>query len=392
MRALFGEVQHYAWGSTTAIPKILGIEPDDRPWAELWLGAHPAAPSRVDEPDSTTTLDQVLETQPHLIGGRAVDTFGPRLPFLLKILAAQQALSLQTHPSRAQAEAGFAREEAAGVPIDAPHRVYVDDWPKPEIMVALEDFHALCGFRHPTQTADLFDGLGDTGLDDVLADLRDPDPNIALRKTFTAVLGLSAERVDEFVALAAQHMHAPGPLGQFANTAVEIAADYPGDPGVVAALLMNRILLRAGEGIFLEAAVMHAYLRGTGIELMANSNNVLRGGLTPKHVDVRELSRLVRFEPYTPAPFRGVPQGPGTVHYPVPAPEFALWRMDVGAQPLALPGADRGRIVLATAGPVTITSQDGALTFAAGDAAWLDAKEDGQISGDGTAWIAASGV
>lgn len=392
MRALFGEAQHYAWGSPTAIPEILGIEPDGRPWAELWLGAHPAAPSKVDDPDSGTTLDQFLAAQPHLIGSRAVEEFGPRLPYLLKILAAKQALSLQTHPSRAEAQAGFAREEAAGIPIDAPHRLYVDDWPKPEIMVALEDFHALCGFRAPAETADLFDQFGDTGLDDVLGALRDPDPGIALRKTFTAVLTLPRERVDAFVQLANPHIHAPGQFGQFANTAVEIAADYPGDPGVLAALLMNRILLRPNEGIFLEADVMHAYLRGSGIELMANSNNVLRGGLTEKHVDVPELSRLVHFAPYDPIPFRGVPQGPGTVHYPVPVPEFALWRMDVNEQPLALPAPDRGRIVLATSGPVTITSHDGALTFSAGSAAWLDASEDGQISGDGTVWIAASGA
>ena len=155
MRALIGEVQHYDWGSTTAIPHILGVEPDGRPWAELWLGAHPTAPSRLDDADGPT-LDDVLAEDPSGIGAGAVDAFGPRLPYLLKILAAKQALSLQTHPSRAQAEEGFARDEEAGVPRDARERLYVDDWPKPEIMVALEDFHALCGFRDPIETADLF--------------------------------------------------------------------------------------------------------------------------------------------------------------------------------------------------------------------------------------------
>ncbi|NLT31338.1 MAG: mannose-6-phosphate isomerase, class I [Propionibacterium sp.] len=394
MRALIGEVQHYDWGSTTAIPHILGVEPDGRPWAELWLGAHPTAPSRLDDADGPT-LDDVLAEDPSGIGAGAVDAFGPRLPYLLKILAAKQALSLQTHPSRAQAEEGFAREEEAGVPRDARERLYVDDWPKPEIMVALEDFHALCGFRDPIETAGLFTALGEVGPDrlgDVLAPLRDPDTTNALRETFTSVLQLTSAQVDDFVALAAEHTDAPEPVGQFARTAVELAADYPGDPGVIAALLMNRILLSPGDAVFLEADVMHAYLRGAGIELMANSNNVLRGGLTPKHVDVAELSRMVHFEPYTPEIFRGDEAGTGVTHYRVPVPEFTLWRIDADTAALEVPATERGRILLVTGGTATVTGSGVELTTSPGRAAWLAAGDQVTVSGPATAWVAAAGV
>ncbi|MGJ3508819.1 mannose-6-phosphate isomerase, class I [Enemella sp. A6] len=394
MRALIGEVQHYDWGSTTAIPRILGVEPDGRPWAELWLGAHPTAPSKLDDTDGPT-LDRVLESDPSGIGTGAVDAFGPRLPFLLKILAAKQALSLQTHPSREQAEAGFAREEAEGIPRDARERLYVDDWPKPEIMVALEEFHALCGFRDPIQTADMFTALGEVGPDrlgDVLAPLRDPDTTNALRETFTSVLQLTSAQVEAFVALAAEHTDAPEPVGQFARTAVELAADYPGDPGVIAALLMNRIVLHPGDAVFLEADVMHAYLRGAGIELMANSNNVLRGGLTPKHVDVPELSRMVHFEPYTPRIFRGTETGTGLTHYEVPVPEFTLWRIDADNEPVEVPATERGRILLVTSGTASVQGPDTELATSPGQAVWLAAGEQASVRGVSTAWVAASGI
>src|SRR5918998_3332152 len=157
MERLGGVVQPYAWGSPTVIPELLGIEPSGEPQAELWFGAHPLAPSiAAGEP-----LDKIVDRDPEGVVGRAsVDAFGPRLPFLVKIIAADRPLSLQAHPTRQQAEAGYAREEAAGVPRDAPHRTYRDGWPKPEVLCALRDTEALCGFRHPGETYGLFERLG----------------------------------------------------------------------------------------------------------------------------------------------------------------------------------------------------------------------------------------
>ena len=208
-------------------------------------------------------------------------SFGPRLPFLLKIIAADQPLSLQAHPSREQAEAGYAREQDAGVPRDAPHRVYRDGWPKPEVLCALFDTEALCGFRDPAETYELFACLGVPNALRLVAMLGKPDvPAVErLAVTFGRLLRLEEQQRDVVgeVERAARRSREGGPLGRFARTAVELAAHHPGDPGVLAALLMNRISLHPLDAIFLPAGNLHAYLCGGGVEIMANSDNVMRG-------------------------------------------------------------------------------------------------------------------
>lgn len=394
MHLLQGTVQHYAWGTTDAIPALLGTEPDGTPHAEYWLGAHAQAPSKVGD----TTLDALISSDPSILGDKVRGTFGDDLPFLMKVLSARHALSIQAHPSREQAEVGFARENAAGIPQDAPERVYSDDWPKPEILVALDEFETLSGFRDPMSSAALFSALGvSEDLGSLLAPLTERKGGAALAQVFLEVLSLEgnrAEVIDLVVAAAMRHASDSGPVGDFARTAVELDAVFPGDRGILAALLMNRVKLQPGEAVYVPAGHMHAHLKGTGIEVMANSDNVIRGGLTPKHVDVRELVAVVGFDPAEPDVVRPDPVRPGVERYSVPCPEFGVWRVrpQQSQEPVVLPGRKSARIVFVVEGSLTLQDGESSLRLARGEAAFLGASETGVLAtGDGLAFVSASG-
>ncbi len=390
MRELTGVVKHYAWGSRTEIPHILGTSPDGSPQAEYWLGAHPLSPSLADG----QALDALIRQQPELLGSESRERFGERLPFLMKILAAREQLSLQAHPSRTDAEVGFAREDAAGIPRDAPTRTYRDDWPKPELLCALGPFEVLYGFRIPRCSADLFAALQVEALDALVAPLaREVDPTEAIKQTCLGfLLRADGPLVDEVVAAAQVRTGAPDQLGLFARTAVALAEKYPGDPGVLAALLMNRKTLRRFEAINVPAGLMHAYMYGTGIEVMASSDNVLRGGLTSKHIDVEGLASVVDFRPCTPTLVAPQEVAPGLWHYPTPAPEFGVWRTTSPAAPVPLPADGRARIVLAAEGTLRLATGTGRIDLPQGAALLVAADESATLEGDGTAFIAAPGV
>ena|SRR5690606_25156299 len=389
---LTGTVQPYPWGSTTAIPELLGVEPTGEPQAELWLGTHPQGPGRLEGRD----LGDFLAAAPRdRIGAVAVDRFGPRLPYLMKVLAAARPLSLQAHPSREQAEQGFAREEAAGIPQDAADRTYRDDWPKPEALCALEPVQALCGFRDPAETYALFRRLGVSSALDLVAPLADGGA-AALAEVFGRLLRLGPDQrdvIDEVVA-AAESIASAGDaeLDQFARTAVELARSYPGDPGVIAGLLLNRVGYDAYDAIFLPAGNLHAYLSGTGVEIMANSDNVLRGGLTGKHIDVDELIKVLDFTPLRPELVPIVEESPGVFGYRTPAPEFGLWRLEPGGSTVELPGPGTGRVLLVVAGSVTLSGTGRELTLGRGESAFVTADAaDPQVTGHGTAFVGGPG-
>lgn len=395
MQVLHGTFQHYAWGTTDAIPALLGRPADGRPVAEYWLGAHPLAPSEVDG----VRLDALLAGNPQVIGEATRAAFGDRLPYLVKVLSARHALSLQAHPSREQAEEGFAKENAAGLAADSPERTYRDDWPKPELLVALNEFRGLAGFRDPKRTAALFGGLGVADeLASVIGPLTERKGSAALAEVFLDVLSLKGERarLSEVVCAAAmRHKDAPGELGEFSRTILELDEVFPTDPSIIAAALMNRVTLHPGEGLYVPAGQMHAYLSGTGVEVMANSDNVIRGGLTSKHVDVGELVRVVDFEPSTPKPIQPVAARDGVEKYPTPCQEFDVWRITPGSVPGAinLPGAKSARILLLTDGEVELTSGSDRLRLRRGEAAFLPATDPtATISGDGVAFMTASGL
>lgn len=393
MERLTGVIQPYAWGSRTAIPELLGTEPTGEPQAELWLGAHPLAPSIVDgEP-----LDKVVAYDPvGVVGRAAVEAFGPRLPFLLKIIAAEQPLSLQAHPSRQQAEAGYAREQAAGVPRDAPHRTYRDGWPKPELLCALAETEALCGFGEPHETYQMFQRLA---VDDALmlvapladADLPAPD---RLRAVFSRLLRLGPDErtVISEIVQAAEAIQGSDDLARFWRTACELNTYYPGDPGVLAALLMNRITLQPGDALFMPSGNLHAYLSGGGIEIMANSDNVMRGGLTPKYVNVDELLAILDFTPGLRSLITPIEESRGVWRYPTPAPEFALWRLQPQGEPVAVPAAGSGRVLLVTDGELTALSATAELDLVRGQSALLTAGEEARLIGRGTAFVGGPGV
>lgn len=394
MQLLRGTVQHYAWGTTDAIPALLGVPADGRPFAEYWLGSHPLSPSEVEG----GTLDALVREHPELIGEPSRVTFGDQLPYLLKVLSARHALSLQVHPSREQAQEGYARENAAGIAPDAPERTYRDDWPKPEIMIALEEFHTLSGFRDPSRTAALFGALGvASDLASVIGPLTERKGPAALAEVFLDVLSMDGERAELsnlVCAAAMKHKDDEGEVGEFARTVLELDEVFPADPGILAALLMNRVVLQPGEAVFVPAGHMHAHLRGTGIEVMANSDNVVRGGLTNKHVDVGELVKVVDFSAGEAEITRPVPAGQGVEAYPAPCPEFAVWRVEpLEAAPVALPGDGSARILLVTSGSAELVRDGERLPLTRGEAAFLTATDDAvALVGDAVAFVAASGL
>jgi mannose-6-phosphate isomerase len=366
MELLDAPIRRYAWGSHTTLAAMQGRPaPTSEPEAELWLGAHPGAPAVLA--GSGRSLDQAIAADPEaLLGPGIAAAYGPRLPFLLKVLAAAQPLSLQAHPDSAQAAAGFAAEEAAGVPRDAPHRTYTDAAHKPELLVAVEPFDALCGFRAPGISADALAGLDVAALLPAVAALRRPAVCDALRAGVSAVLALDPAAVAEAASAAAARSGY--------ELVVELAERYPGDPGVVLALLLNRMTLRPGEAAWMPAGNLHAYLRGTGVEIMAASDNVLRGGLTPKHVNVPELLRVLRFEVLADPVVRAVEIAPGVVTWPVPVDDFALYRavLESGDGPVELPG-DGPRVVLCLRGSVTVDDGLAPVALVGGSAAFARA-------------------
>lgn len=283
MRTIHGFAQHYPWGDTTAIPLILGVPSDGRPWAELWLGTHADGPST-------------------LADGRQLAEESGELPYLLKLLAAARPLSLQTHPNEEQAADGFERGK------------YRDANAKPELLCALTPFDALCGFRPEAATQSL---LRELGLGDFANALND-----GLQSTMTA---LYREEIDWRAAIAACERHR---LPE-AELVTQLAKQYPTDPAVAATLLLNRVHLSPGEALFLEAGNLHAYLSGVGVEVMGASDNVVRCGLTDKTVDVDELLRILRFEVLNDPVLSPIEVRPGQWRYPTPDAPFELWRFEV---------------------------------------------------------------
>lgn len=336
MHLVAGVAQHYAWGDEHAIPDLLGIEPDGRPWAELWFGTHHGAPARLAD------------------GRLLADVAGP-LPYLAKLLAAGEALSLQTHPSADRASEGFAREEAAGIPDDAAHRVYRDASAKPEMVIALTPFEALCGFRPLAGTRGVLTHLG---LTDLAARL-DSDGLPAI------VDALYRGRIDVDAVVAACRHH----LCPEAILVTALAEQYRGDPSIAVTLLLNRVSLAPGQAIFVDAGNLHAYLHGVGVEVMGASDNVVRGGLTPKHIDVDELLEVLDVAPLADPIVRAVRDGDWWA-YTTPGTPFRTWRADLGDDPLVHTASSR-ELLLCTAGPVAPLGRGGGAYLAPGDSVEL---------------------
>ncbi|WP_067720278.1 mannose-6-phosphate isomerase, class I [Nocardia yamanashiensis] len=391
MHELVGALRSYAWGSRTALAQLCGRPvPSAHPEAELWFGAHPADPARVQINGHSESLLELVSADPQRELGPVAGEFGGRLPFLLKILAAEEPLSLQAHPSIEQARAGYARENHAGVALDAPMRNYRDENHKPELVVALNRFEALAGFREPRRTVRLLTALDVPELTPYAELLAAQPDSAGLRTLFTTWIALPQHALANLLPkvldgcvryLSERDAGYDGTPKEFTaevRTALELAEAYPGDAGVLAALLLNRITLEPGQGLFLAAGNLHAYLSGVGVEIMANSDNVLRGGLTPKHVDVPELLRVLDFEPLELPIIEAEQTGPGIYRYDTPAPEFALSRIELAADADPVPLHAGPGIALCTHGNVRLLQGKHELIVECGSAAWISAA-DGPI-------------
>ncbi|WP_341942528.1 mannose-6-phosphate isomerase, class I [Microbacterium sp. LWH10-1.2] len=363
----------YAWGSRTLLAALEGRDPAAGPEAEVWFGDHPGDPADVA---GGGTLDAVT---------------GGSLPYLLKLLAAASPLSIQVHPTIAQAQAGWARE--AGMDAADPRRNYRDDNHKPELIVALsERFESLSGLRPVGDTLRLLALLGDGPGVAALRDRLLAEGDVLRDAIGWLLSGDARTEVDEIIA--AVRDAAATSTGEWAEglrAIAGIADSYPGDPGVVVALLMNHVVLSRGEGLFLRAGLLHAYVSGLGVEIMAASDNVLRGGLTPKHIDVAELLSILDTTPGEVPVLR--PESDGAItDYPVDVPDFALRRVVLSGTPVRVE-VSGPTMVLATGGRVSASTADGeSVDVAVGAVAFAGVEETAlTISGDGEAFIATPG-
>lgn len=396
MYHLQNPVRHYAWGSGLHIPRLLGEEPAGLPWAELWLGAHPADPSRLDD---GRRLDEAIAADPEaMLGEQVASAFG-RLPFLIKLLAAGEPLSLQVHPSSEQARLRFAAQEAAGIPYDAPDRSYQDPSHKPELIYALTRFEGMAGFRDLDRTVAILRELGLPWLDELAERLDGTEtPFQALHEVVTDVLGWTspwlAERLADLSTAAARaedRLHAPPARRRPPAVAPEsvdreslrvfqqtqrLVERYPEDPGVVVTLLLNHVVLAAGEAMFLPAGIIHAYTSGFGVEVMASSDNVVRAGLTLKHVNIPEMLRVTDFRPTPPPRWSADDSVAGVQVFAPPVSEFELTMLNrVDQRTLGIGPT----IVLCLAGRAEVREQDDKTVLGSGDAVYVHAGAEVRV-------------
>lgn len=327
---MINPIQAYAWGSKSFISELLNnTEHDGTPQAELWMGAHPKSSSLIQNGENQVNLNYIIAEDPcDFLGSVITRSYCDQMPFLLKVLAAEAPLSIQAHPNQKQARDGFARENKQGIPIDAPQRNYKDANHKPELIVALTTFTAMCGFRaYPELVANLkqfLPGYDEKRYTDFLLQ---PSPQ-SLKDFFASLLNLSSDErkklLTTYMNKIAQFTPANEKETLIRNWSIELNKQYPDDIGIISPILLNIIVLQPFEALYLEAGVLHSYLHGAGMEIMANSDNVLRGGLTPKHIDTDELVNVLDFLPRNIQPITAQEMSQTELSYLTPAQEFIL--------------------------------------------------------------------
>ncbi|MBW1782222.1 MAG: mannose-6-phosphate isomerase, class I [Deltaproteobacteria bacterium] len=390
-------IQDYAWGSRTAIPSLLGLPvPSERPVAELWLGAHPKAPSEVMADGAWQSLDRVIASDPvSVLGTRVAERYANRLPFLFKVLAADRPLSIQVHPNREQAQKGFERENRLGIPLDAAERNYRDSNHKPELLSAVTPFEALKGFRPFDDLLSLLGKVSSETLSHELDGLRKAPDSPGLRQFFTSLISMNQSLRERVIESAAERARRFMDHDRPFWWVVELSRLYPGDVGVLSPLIFNLVTLAPGEAIYIPAGEPHAYLKGMGVELMANSDNVLRGGLTPKHVDVPELLRILNFTQGPVQKLVSKPCVPGESFYETPAEEFQLSVITVSDGVRFTSETDRSvEIMICMEGEARIADLGSGASemLKKGVSVLIPAAIDSyQIEGEGTLYMAAVG-
>jgi mannose-6-phosphate isomerase len=372
-------IQEYAWGAVDAIPRLIGMDNSDKkPMAELWMGAHSRGPSLLVDGDSEFSLrEYVLNNKEAALGKETAEKYGD-LPFLFKVLAAGSPLSIQVHPDKKQAEEGFARENKEQIPLDAFNRNYKDDNHKPEIICALTDFWAMRGFRKEEEILTRFEDLDLPVFRNEVKALRD---NIgsprAIESFFNAVMSLDGERKDLFIRELRDAVSQK--KGDEYNWVLRLMEKYPEDAAVASPLYLNLVKLDPGQAMYLDAGELHAYLDGLGMELMASSDNVLRGGLTPKYIDREELKRVVNFIGMEPEILTARSNKEGVEVYKTPSREFELSRIVLsGEKKIYKPGSDKKvQILIITEGSVKIlVNGEKSFTALKGESLFVPAAAD----------------
>jgi mannose-6-phosphate isomerase len=351
-------IQDYIWGSRTAISELLAIEnPDKAHQAEIWMGAHPNGCSKVESNGQTVLLsDFINQDKSAVLTEKTMTEFG-ELPYLFKVLAAGEALSVQVHPSKAQAELGFEKEEVAGIPRTAGNRNYKDPNHKPELVYALTPYQAMNGFREFAQTIALFEQVNISVLNVLVAEFSSSPNAAGLERFFSAILSLQGDVKETAVNALIEYANTHQQDELFA-TILELAKQHPGDIGLFTPLMLNVITLQPGEAMFLYACTPHAYLKGTGLEIMANSDNVLRAGLTPKYIDVAELVDCTKFEPIPFDTLQFTPeQKDGGLYYDIPVDDFKFSLFE-SVTDLSV-STQSAEVLLALDSDVTLTHQSG---------------------------------
>ena len=399
-----GAVQHYEWGGYDFIPGLLGVaNPERRPFAELWMGTHHRAPARAEMAGAVLGLDRLVAAEPILtLGPDTALLSAGRLPYLLKVLDVRDMLSVQAHPSKAQAEEGFARENAAGIPLDAPHRNYRDDNHKPEVHVALTGFWMLHGFRVLEDMAEALASepalapLSAGFADRIAAASHEPDARSGvLRALYERVMTMPQAEVDALLdplisRLESEEGHSAVDRASPGFWALHAARTFPlpgghRDRGILSVYLLNLVHLRPGQGTFQPAGTLHAYLEGANVECMANSDNVLRGGLTPKHVDVPELLATLSFTDGAPRILEGRATSEAGREYETPAEEFALERIElVMGTPYSGGREHSADTLIVTEGAATLVAAGRSLALARGNAAIVPAQIAYSLAARGT--------
>ncbi|USD67257.1 mannose-6-phosphate isomerase, class I [Vibrio sp. SCSIO 43136] len=366
-------IQNYAWGSKDSIHDLFGINnPNHEPQAEIWMGAHPNGCSKLGE--TGEPLSHVInENKLDVLGGYTAARFG-ELPFLFKVLAAETPLSIQVHPSKHKAQLGFQRENQQGIPLNAANRNYKDPNHKPELVYALTFYKAMNGFRPIEDIVALFKEANIASLALEVSALENQGDSKALRDFFTAIMSLQGEAKQTALAeLEAAHKRpAKTMMGREAlQYSAEFQRHYPGDIGLFSPLMLNTIELAPGEAMFLYAEIPHAYVQGTGLEIMANSDNVLRAGLTPKHIDVAELIDNTHFEPTKPEDIRLKPVArEGKLSYPIPVDDFGFDILSANDE-CKTQYLRSAEILFCVEGEATITSGNDQLTLKPGESVFV---------------------
>jgi mannose-6-phosphate isomerase len=380
-------IQDYPWGSERYLQDLLGLEKTG-PLAELWMGVHPRGMSRLVEPGaaSQSLAEYISQNPAALLGAQVNEDFGV-LPYLFKLLAAGEPLSIQAHPSKSQAELGFARENELGIPLDGFNRNYKDDNHKPEIICAITDYWAMKGFRKPDEVLSYFSPWCPSSLQSVLFTVPSSDESSFLKSFFISLMNLGDPQIKELLNAALNWCSTQN--DDACRWVLKLQDKYPGDTGILSPLFLNTLCLKPGEALYLPAGELHAYLQGLGVELMANSDNVLRGGLTRKFMDLKELEKILLFESADAMRILPELESDGSAVYKTPSREFELVRLDCRNRSITLEGDYPVSVLVVLLGDITLSEGDDSLLLKPGESCFLPCPGVSRlIQGPGIAFLA----